>query len=191
VIAAVSLLLFVYLAHVVSTGAATTFDSAIRDTIHSWSFPALTTFMKIATFLGSDGFMAVLAIPFLWHLIRTKRRTSAIQLAAIPLTADLLEQLLKHAYHRPRPVPFFNLPTPDSYSFPSGHAMMSTVFYLILAITMTTKSSARVAAIALAACIGLSRIYLGVHYPTDVLAGFAAGAFWLSATSRQPPHRQP
>jgi undecaprenyl-diphosphatase len=180
---AISLVLFLWLARVVGTGAATAFDSAVRAAIHNWSFPALTTLMKIATFLGTDGFMAVLALPFLWHLIRAKRRNDALRLALIPVTADLLLQILKHHFHRPRPEPFFNLPTPDSFSFPSGHALMSTVFYVTLAIIMTGKPALLAAALALATCIGLSRIYLGVHYPTDVLAGFIAGTFWLSASS--------
>lgn len=181
--AAFSLLLFVYLAHAVSAGTATTFDSTVRQTIHSWSFPALTTLMLVFTFLGRDGFLATLGVPFIWYLVRKNRRTDAIRLAAIPLTAELLLQILKEYFHRARPEPFFNLATPGSFSFPSGHALMSTVFYLTLATVMTTKPAIRAAAVALAGCIGLSRVYLGVHYPTDVLAGFAAGAFWFVAGS--------
>jgi undecaprenyl-diphosphatase len=99
----------------------------------------------------------------------------------VQISANLMLKILQFAFHRARPNPFFGLSTPESYTFPSGHAMLSTVFFLSLAMLITRKPAARIAAAILAFFIGLSRIYLGVHYPTDVLAGFAAGAFWLSA----------
>jgi undecaprenyl-diphosphatase len=176
-----SLAVFIALAYSVTTNQTTAFDSIIRQSIHFFATPPLTQLMLAATFVGRIGFMAILAIPFVWYLFRTRRRLDALWLIAIPLTADLLLQILKYTFHRARPEPFFGLPEPGNYSFPSGHALLSTVFYLTLAILMTRRPSIRIAAAALALLIGLSRIYLGVHYPTDVLAGFAAGTFWVSA----------
>ena len=180
-IAAIALLLFVVIAGAVATGQTAAFDGLVRQSIHSLATPALTRVMLAFTFIGTSGFMAIACAPFVWWLIRARRRLDALWLIALPLTADLLLQTLKFSFHRQRPEPFFGLPTPDSYSFPSGHALLSTVFYLTLAILMTRNRVIRLAAAGLAFLIGLSRVYLGVHYPTDVLAGFAAGVFWLSA----------
>jgi len=176
-----ALILFIFLAGAVATNRTTGFDSAVRQTIHSWATPALTQLMMAATFMGRIGFMAILALPFIWYLAKSHRLRDALFLIAVPLTADILLQILKFSFHRHRPEPFFGLPTPESSSFPSGHALMSTVFYLTLAILVTRNLAARIAAALPALLIGLSRVYLGVHYPTDVLAGFAAGTFWLSA----------
>lgn len=181
VIAAIGLLLFVCLAYAVVTRQTGAFDSTVRQAIHARATPALTQIMLAATFVGRDGFMAIVGAFFAWRLIKAGRRRDVFVLIGSAVGAEILEQILKLSFHRQRPEPFFGLPTPDSSSFPSGHALMSTVFYLTLAIVMTRNQTVRVAAALLAFTIGLSRVYLGVHYPTDVLAGFAAGTFWLSA----------
>ena len=99
--------------------------------------------------------------------------------------AELLNVVLKLAFHRPRPhVAFVHL---DTYSFPSGHAMMSTAAYGALAYIAWSRLRTRPARIGLVAgttalvtLICFSRLYLGVHYLSDVLAGAAGGAFWLA-----------
>jgi len=96
------------------------------------------------------------------------------------LGAELLSQFLKLGFHRARPEPFFGLATPASYSFPSGHAMVGTVFYLTLAVLTTRRPIIRAGTVVFVGLIGYSRIYMGVHYPTDVLAGYAAAVVWLS-----------
>jgi membrane-associated phospholipid phosphatase len=179
-IAAFSLLIFVWLAFAVINGQAAGFDSAVREAFHSLATPALTQVMLVLTFIGRTGFIALAGAPFVWWLIKTSRVRDAIWLIALQIGANLLLEILQFAFHRARPEPFFGLAKPNSYSFPSGHALLSTVFYLSLAILMTRNPAIRAAAALLALLIGFSRIYLGVHYPTDVLAGFAAGAFWLS-----------
>jgi membrane-associated phospholipid phosphatase len=176
-----SLLLFVWLAYAVLTSRAVALDESVRHAVHSWSEPFLTQVMLAATFVGRDGFMAVIGAFFVWRLIKAGRRHAAVLLIGGVVGAKLLEEVLKFLFHRQRPEPFFGLPTPDSYSFPSGHALTATVFYVLLASLMTRNPAIRAAAIALAALIGLSRIYLGVHYPTDVFAGYAAAVVWLAA----------
>lgn len=96
----------------------------------------------------------------------------------------------KLSFQRPRPVPFFDTPLPSSYSFPSGHALFSFCFYGMLAAIITARLHSRSArtviwllAGVLVALIGLSRIYLGVHYPSDVLAGYAAALVWVVAVA--------
>jgi membrane-associated phospholipid phosphatase len=101
----------------------------------------------------------------------------------------LLNWLLKGLFQRPRPHFAHPLVVETSYSFPSGHAMVSFVAYgmlAYLAVLLWLKSwEARVAAVCGAALvvvlIGFSRLYLGVHYFSDVVAGYAAGGVWLSA----------
>jgi membrane-associated phospholipid phosphatase len=86
-----------------------------------------------------------------------------------------------------RPEPWFGYRLPSSYSFPSGHAFVSFCFCLCLAEVVvrdewpaSRKAMVWCAAVASTLTIGLSRVYLGVHYPTDVLAGFAAGVVWTT-----------
>jgi hypothetical protein len=96
------------------------------------------------------------------------------------LGALVLDLSLKYAFHRPRPVPFF-VPAPYTYSFPSGHSLFSFCFYGVLAGLLTRRIRSRrwrvliwTLAALLVATIGLSRVYLGVHYPSDVIAGYLA-----------------
>lgn len=181
IIAAFAALIFVWLAYEVVSGQTVAFDNSIREAVHLFATPVLTRVMLTLTFIGTTGFIALVGAPFIWWLIKNKHLRDAIWLIAVQIGANLLLQILQFAFHRARPEPFFGLAKPDSYSFPSGHALLSTVFYLSLAILMTRNVAIRIATALLALLIGLSRVYLGVHYPTDVLAGFAAGAFWLSA----------
>src|SRR5260370_36869525 len=101
--------------------------------------------------------------------------------------ALVLDLALKYAFHRPRPVPFFGA-APHSWSFPSGHSLFSFCIYGVLAglfiarvKSWPLKIAIWCAAAALIGMIGLSRIYLGVHYPSDVLAGYLAWAGWVHA----------
>ena len=180
-VAILGVVLFAWLAYMVSSGRAGALDTFARGMVHGWSNPLLTRIMFVATFLGRTGFIAVVGAFFVWWLIKTGRRQEALLLASGSVGAYLFMQILKLAFHRPRPDPFFGLQPPESYSFPSGHALLSTVFYVLLATLVTRNPVIRAAAVALAGLIGLSRIYLGVHYPTDVFAGYAAALVCLSA----------
>lgn len=99
----------------------------------------------------------------------------------------LISHALKQLYDRPRPDLVEHLDTVHTASFPSGHAMMSTVIYLTLAALvvrffddMRIRVYVICVAVFIAALVGLSRIYLGVHWPSDVIAGWALGAAWAS-----------
>jgi len=103
--------------------------------------------------------------------------------------AATLDSVLKLAFHRLRPVAYYGV-SPRSYSFPSGHALGSLCFYGILAAVLSDRATSRkqqffiwLTAAVLAASIGFSRIYLGVHYPIDVTAGYLAGAVWVTAVT--------
>jgi undecaprenyl-diphosphatase len=98
----------------------------------------------------------------------------------------VLDLALKYAFHRQRPIPYFGS-APTTFSFPSGHSLFSFCFFGTLAGLMATRTSARplkviiyLTAALLIFSIGLSRIYLGVHYPTDVVVGYLAAGIWVT-----------
>ena len=127
---------------------------------------------------------SVLAIVLLW---KRQRAQLLLLILGVPGGA-LLNVIMKHLIHRDRPIFEDPIQTLNSYSFPSGHAMVSTVFFgALAAIVIWQIRDWRLCALAIAiaglfvAMICFSRIYLGVHYLSDVIAGFLAGVVWLSA----------
>lgn len=182
-----AVLLFAWIAEEMLEGDVVHFDSEVRSIVHQHSTAQLTTFMKALTILGSSAVMTPLSVLTL-ALCYIRRDFHALKvLAATFAGALLLELLLKEAFHRPRPTPFFDLPAPASFSFPSGHALFSFCFFAGLAVILSPRlrhPGAKVAlwliAIALIFGIGFSRVYLGVHYPSDVLAGYSAGLVWVA-----------
>lgn len=180
--------LFAGVAAAVMSGEAGGFDTAVRGQVHAAAFPALTFVMRGFTACGEALFLLTFGGIVAWRLVVVGRRREAAFLAAAAFGAEALDQVLKAWFQRPRPAVAFFGDTPDNYSFPSGHAMVSLCFYLVLAEIVIGKDwprgrrwAARAMAVLFAGLIGLSRIYLGVHYPTDVLAGYAGAVVWLAA----------
>jgi undecaprenyl-diphosphatase len=185
---AVALLLFAWLAASVLQGQSMRFDVAGRAAVHAWANPGLTSFMRFMSWLGSPYFVAPAAGLAVWRLSSGGRTRAGVLFVVAVVGAEALDQILKLLFRRPRPEAFFGLANPLTYSFPSGHAITAACFYGVLAAVLTTRteSTARKALLCavatfMAALIGLSRVYLGVHYPTDVLAGYAAAAVWVFA----------
>jgi undecaprenyl-diphosphatase len=169
-------------------------DAATRlldDKLTSWfqqqATPLFTRISRTISFFGSVGFLA--AASALLALIFAIRR-SFYRLLALALAAgggSLLNILLKHFFHRHRPVLENPLVTLSSFGFPSGHTMGSTIFYGLLALLVAHSFRSwprRILAACLAALIivliGASRIYLGAHYFTDVIGAIAIGLAWLA-----------
>ena len=184
--AALCILLFSWIAEVVFAGAARHFDERVRAAVHGFASPAVTHAMVIASLMGST-VLAIISILALAVFLWLGWRRAALWLLLSFIGALVLDVTLKYSFHRARPVPFFGA-APHSYSFPSGHAFMSFCGYGVLAGLVTARIRSvplRVVIWAVAAAlvftIGLSRIYLGVHYPTDVLAGYVAAAVWVSS----------
>jgi len=153
--------------------------------VHRFASPAMTRAMTAISLLGYDILIVALIIALAVFFYLRWRRAAA-WLAISMAGALALDLALKYSFHRPRPQPFFGV-APHSFSFPSGHALCSFCFYAVLAgliAARTRRLALRVAvgviAAALIAAIGLSRIYLGVHYPSDVLAGYLAAAMWVA-----------
>ncbi len=183
--AVLSLFLFVWIAYSVSHDELTSFDLAIRTRVHEMASPGLTRAMIATSFLGGDGLTAaalLAAVLFPW----LRWRRAALWLVVTLLGALVLDLSLKFAFHRARPQPFF-VALPRTYSFPSGHALFSFCFYGVMAGLLAGRIESRRARILiwtlaalLVSAIGFSRVYLGVHYPSDVIAGYLAATLWVA-----------
>ena len=162
-----------------------TLDNKLLTFFYTHRTPVLTTVMKSISMFGFEIPIVLGVAIFIVALIR-KYRKEAFVFALVVGMAPVIDGILKRVIQRPRP-PFFPLVSAGSYSFPSGHALTSFVFYATLTyfIYYFTKNK-RLTAISaicfslLILLIGISRIYLGVHYPTDVLTGWLIGLCWLS-----------
>ena len=183
--AAAALFFFGWLAEEVLEADTAQFDTAIRTAIHQLASPGLTSAMEVFSFVGSTAFLAGLTVVVMAIFIHLHRPRAATLIAITMAGAAVLNVDLKYAFHRTRPIAFFGT-SPTSYSFPSGHALGSLCFYGVLAVIISTQTQTRTArvgiwllAVLLIVMIGLSRIYLGVHYPSDVLAGYCAGVVWV------------
>jgi membrane-associated phospholipid phosphatase len=149
--------------------------------------PAGIDAFRVLTFFGSPAVALVLAAVVFLVLYRRRLLLDAALLPLVLGGAELLNLILKLSFHRARPeVAFVNL---DTYSFPSGHAMISAAAYGALAYLAWPRLRTRgrrlmllAATVVFVSLISFSRLYLGVHYLSDVLAGVAGGLFWLSVS---------
>jgi undecaprenyl-diphosphatase len=185
-IAVASLVLFAWLAGEVFDGGADAVDSSVREAVHTIASPHLTTLMIFISFLGSTIFLTLASVVIDLVFVIKRRYRSAILFAAVMLGSSFLNYALKITFARVRPVPYFDLPPPASFSFPSGHALCSACFYGIAAWLISTRSRSPAvkgivwsAALLMIFAVGLSRIYLGVHFPSDVAAGYTTASFWI------------
>lgn len=181
-----ALIFFGWLADEALEGDARAFDDATRAAVHQFASPLLTAIMRGFSFVGSTIALSAGTIYVVIRFAIRKWKREAILFALTMIGAGLLNITLKLAFKRPRPVPYFNLSPPESYSFPSGHSLTSAVFFGALAAILTArirstrvKATIWIVSTAMFLLIGLSRIYLGVHYTTDVIAGFAAALIWI------------
>jgi undecaprenyl-diphosphatase len=185
--------LFAMVAYAISSGAAAPFDNVVRSGIHRWASAPLTMLSRAMSLLGSWVGLSTLFVIAMAAFLFMRRRISALALALAMAGALVLDNVLKYAFHRARPEPFFAT-TPESFSFPSGHALFSACFFVAIAALIAPRASGGALRAALWTCIGvlvtaigLSRIYLGVHYPSDVIGGYLIAAFWLCAVWAAEP----
>ena len=185
-LAAGALFFFARLADEMLEGDAQQFDDRARAGINQWASPALTSAMRVVTVLGKPALLFGLSLVAGLIFLARKNHKAAMLLVVAMAGSILLDTVLKVSFRRTRPVPFFDIEAPSSFSFPSGHALVSFCFYSVMAALISARTKSRTVRIivwAVAAlmviAIGLSRIYLGVHYPTDVLAGYAAAFIWV------------
>ncbi|HET7228826.1 MAG TPA: phosphatase PAP2 family protein [Longimicrobium sp.] len=176
------------LADEVMEGDTLAMDNAVLLWMNRHASPALTGFALDVTALGAGAvvwLVAIVASVFLWS---SRHRWSVVLLWVSIVGSGLINSTMKMFFERPRPQLFpWRVPYAGLSSFPSGHSMGSMVFYTTLAYLVARLVDSRflrrfvfVLAGVIVTLIGLSRMYLGVHYPTDVLAGFAMGLAWAS-----------
>lgn len=186
-IAALATFVFVAIADELREGEIDALDTRIALAVHSIQTPVLDYVMIAFTKLGTGIVLGIaIAGTGAWAWKRG-RRGYAIVLVANSVVAVIVNPLLKQIFSRARPTLFEVIARPDTYSFPSGHSMSAmSIFGAIAAIAIGLRPSARlpivIAATVVIACIGLSRVYLGVHWPMDVLAGWAAGVPFVVVT---------
>jgi undecaprenyl-diphosphatase len=176
---------FSELAGHVRKGSTQPFDDAIMHWVGMHQNPKVQAVMLEITSLGTGtvvGMIVLIAGTFLWL---NNHRHSAVLLIVATLGGLILDNLLKIGFNRPRPQIFAWGTHASSSSFPSGHAMSSVIVYgtvAYLAARLQRNVHSRVLTLVLAGVIvvliSVSRVYLGVHYPSDILAGFLIGLAW-------------
>lgn len=137
------------------------------------------------TALGSVNVLLLLVAGVTGYLVMCRKFGAALFLVGVAIGGTLLNTLLKQVIDRPRPTVVPRLVPVHSTSFPSGHSMLAAVIYLSLGALLARLVASRVrqvyflaVALVLTVLVGCSRVYLGVHYPSDVLAGWSAGLAW-------------
>jgi undecaprenyl-diphosphatase len=165
----------------------TNFDQAILHQVAAVRRPLVTGWMGVLSAVGAGSIAIPLAIVLGWALYRLDRwRTARCYLIAV-VSTWLLNESLKLLFQRPRPAILMHLDTVTSFSYPSGHAMLAPVIFGLGAILLTRRSRRWIAragiitGVLLTSSIAFSRVYLAVHYPSDVLAGLLAGIGWAAA----------
>lgn len=180
--------LFLILAEEVVLDGRNGLDHAVTLDVHGWVTPQRTELMRFVTTLGSTWCVLVIyAVIVIWLLWQRRFRT-VIALVSIFMLAELLNYGLKLAFARPRPSIVPHIDKAGGYSFPSGHMMGATMAWGVLAMLLMERLDGRarfvppVVAALIIVSVGFSRVYLGVHYLTDVLAGgLVAGACLILA----------
>jgi membrane-associated phospholipid phosphatase len=168
-------------------GGCQTFDKSILIDLRSIHTPLLDRLMLGFTALGDPNWLVVICLSLGMIAITRNRRSEATTIAIVSLGALGLNIILKQLFARTRPQLWERIVDVDFYSFPSGHAMMSMVIYSLLSYFFASHFPRwRVGffslAIMLIAAVGLSRLYLGVHWPTDIIGGYMAGLVWVIAS---------
>lgn len=180
------LLLFIKISEDILKQELSVFDNSIYKFVASFITEDMTDFMKFLTFLGS-GFVLILITAIVIIALRKNKKYAFYgwMISANLLVSSSLNGLFKVIFHRQRP-DILRLIDITGLSFPSGHSMIGLCFYGFIAYIIWVNMKSRwryplvIVAVALIISIGISRIYLGVHYASDVLGGFSAGLAWLA-----------
>jgi undecaprenyl-diphosphatase len=193
--AAAALLAFAKLADAVVEGGTRAFDERVLLALRTPGDLAdpigpkwVEEMMRDFTALGSTGVLILVVLAVGGFLVMTRKGFAALTVLIAVSSGVLLSQTMKWAYARPRPELVPHGAEVYTASFPSGHSMMSAIVYLTLGALLARTQSGQGAkvyilavAVILTVLVGVSRVYLGVHWPTDVLAGWALGGVWALA----------
>ncbi len=187
-IAAIALALATFVAVTHQTmvaGSTGTVDRTILQWMSERRTPSLNGLMVGVTTFGSRTFLATLIVLALVTLIVRRDRLEAIHLIVAALGTGALVWVTKGVVERTRPTEVQHVVHVSGFSYPSGHTLATATLYLTMALIASSHLRARAAKAALVAgvallvvLVGVSRVYLGVHYPSDVLGGMSLGASW-------------
>ena len=176
---------FVQLASHVRSGATQTFDENVMRWMGAHRIEWIERSLLEITALGTGLVVMMIVVISALFLIATQHRFSAFLLLVASAGGIVLNAVLKSSFDRPRPQLFEWLTEPSSSSFPSGHAMSSAIVYFTVAYLIARLEKRRwmramtiISSLLLVLLISVSRLYLGVHYPSDVLAGMIIGLAW-------------
>ncbi|MEH6938834.1 phosphatase PAP2 family protein [Bacillus sp. JJ664] len=181
-----AIFLFILLGFIYETNMVKTIDDALFDFFVSVRSDGLDSFCYFLRDFGSSKMYLSFAVVLLIFSIIRKRIWTGIYLLITLLTARLVVQIVKGIYERPRPAAMYYVE--DGFSFPSGHAVMATSFFLTLSFILIIldtnllkqRKIIQVTALAIILLISFSRIYLHVHHFSDIVAGWLVGYAWYS-----------
>lgn len=193
-VAAIGLLVFAGAADMAAEGDSHAFDTAILTSLRMADDPSdpigpswFDAAMGDITALGGVIILTLIALSVVVYLLLQGKWKYAIVVAGASASGTILSETLKVGFARPRPDLVPQLVEVHSLSFPSGHAMLSAVIYLTLGALLTRfhkrkreRALIMLYAVLVTMLVGASRVYLGVHWPTDVIAGWAMGAAWAA-----------
>ncbi len=169
-------------------GSPAAFDASIRTAMRQMQSPMWTALFLAVTKLGSTLYLAIIGVVVGIIFIILRWFRSLFIFMVVMSGQGILDRGCKLLFARPRPSSLINYKAVESFSFPSGHAVASLCLYGTIAwiVASRLENSAAKAGTGLFAAvliflIGMSRVYIGVHYPTDVMAGFLAAAIWTAA----------
>ena len=189
-LAAVAFWFFKKQADHVIEGRADRYDDLIMETVHRIDNPAMHRAMEWVTQLGSHAAISGAAGLTALAMLKDRRHADAWTVVISTGGAMAINTILKNIFQRQRPMEMARrIKLPRSHSFPSGHSLLSAATYPIVAHHLVQNRSTQTQAVVhmmstlTILSVGFSRVYFGVHFPSDVLGGFAAGFGWLGLTS--------
>ncbi|MFN8417637.1 MAG: phosphatase PAP2 family protein [Anaerolineae bacterium] len=163
-------------------------DQSIADFVHASVTPSTAQFMLILTMAGNE-LVVVVSLVLALALVLRRRWRDLLLLGLAVGGAEVIVPLIKLVVSRQRPVFSDPIQVINNFSFPSGHSFLSVVFYgliayLLLRVTnsILARAAIMLAALAIILMVGFTRIYLGVHFMSDVLGGYLGGLAWLALT---------
>lgn len=163
-------------------------DQQLYRALYGGRDPTIVAIARMLTFLGEPWVVIALAASAALGLSAVGRSRDGLTILLVTLVGRALSILQKYEIHRARPDLESHLVAVKTSSFPSGHTTASMIFYLSLATVLARGSPGHrawaIAAVAFAMAIGLSRVVLGVHWPSDVVGGWCFGLFWVLVAMR-------
>ncbi len=189
-LAAVAFWFFKKQAEHVVEGKAQQYDDLVMEAVHTVDHPSVGRFLHFATQLGSHAAIGAAAGITALTMLRQGRKHDAWTVVVSTGGAMAINTILKNIFQRQRPQELARrIKLPASHSFPSGHSLLSAATYPIVAHhlvehrSLAAQGAVHTLAGLVILSVGFSRVYFGVHFPSDVLGGFAAGFGWLGLTS--------